>query len=73
MKGSAFHERFTGSKAVALLDDGQLALKVWCREDDGGTNGPTRYALAVTIEAETAIPVYDEIRQRLRVAPRPAT
>jgi hypothetical protein len=70
-KGSVFHERFTGSNAVAFLDDGQLKLQVWCREDAGGITAATRYALAITIEAETAIAVYDEIRQRLRVAPRP--
>jgi hypothetical protein len=73
MKGCAFHERFTGSRAVAFLDDGQLALSVWCREDAEGSTAPTRYAIAVTIETETAIAVYDEIRQRLRIAPRPLT
>jgi hypothetical protein len=29
------------------------------------------YGIAVTIEAGTAIPVYEEIQQRLRVRPRP--
>ena len=70
-KGTVFHERFTGSRAVAFVEDGQLGLQVWCRGDTPGTTGPTRYAIAVTIETETAIAVYDEIRQRLRVAPLP--
>jgi hypothetical protein len=30
-----------------------------------------RYGIAVTIEAGTALPVYQEIQQRLRIAPRP--
>jgi hypothetical protein len=70
-KGTVFHERFTGSQAVAFLDDGQLQLQVSCREDAGGEIGLTKYAVAVTIEAETEVAVYEQIRQRLRVAPRP--
>jgi hypothetical protein len=68
-KGTVFHERFDGSRAVAFVENGELGLQVWCKEDAGGVIGATRYAIAVTIEAETAISVYDEIRQRLRVAP----
>jgi hypothetical protein len=70
-KGTIFHERFSGSKAAAFLDEGVLSLQIWCRDDAGGADTPTRYAIAVTIETETAIAVYDEIRQRLRGAPRP--
>jgi hypothetical protein len=68
-KGTVFHERFEGSRAVAFVGNGELGLQVWCREDAGGSIGPTRYAIAVTIETETAISVYDDIQQRLRVAP----
>jgi hypothetical protein len=70
-KGTLFHERYHGRRAVSFLDDGHLALKVWCKEDAGGTDDATRYGLAVTIESESEIPVYEEIEQRLRVAPRP--
>ena len=69
-RGTVFHECYTGSRAVPFVDDGHLALRVWCREDAGGTQRPIRYAIAVTIEAETSIPVYDQIQQRLRVRPR---
>lgn len=69
-KGTVFHERYSGSRAVPFVDTGTLALQVWCREDAGGVNGRTRYAIAVTIETEAPIPLYDEIKQLLRVAPR---
>lgn len=70
-KGTVFHERYHGTRAVPFLDDGHLSLKVWCREDAGGIENPVRYGIAITIETENAIPVYEEIAQRLRVAPRP--
>jgi hypothetical protein len=70
-KGTLFHEHFYGAKAVPFIDDGHLSLKVWCKEDAGGIDHPIRYGIAVTIESEAAIPIYEEIEQRLRVAPRP--
>jgi hypothetical protein len=68
-RGSVFHEHYHGAAAVPFIEDGHLSLQVWCKE--GGENGPVRYGIAVTIEAETALPVYDEIQARLRVRPRP--
>jgi hypothetical protein len=71
-RGSVFHEHFHGTSAVPFIEDGHLSLQVWCKEDAGIVeNGPVRYGIAVTIEAETALPVYDEIQARLRVRPRP--
>jgi hypothetical protein len=70
-KGTLFHERFYGERAVAFIDDGHLSLQVWCREDAGGIEEAVRYAIAVTIESEAPIAIYEEIQQRLRVAPRP--
>lgn len=70
-RGSVFHEHFHGEAAVPFVEDGHLSLQVWCKEDAGSENGPVRYGIAVTIEAETALPVYDEIQARLRVRPRP--
>ena len=71
-RGSVYHEHFKGDSAVAFLNDGNLALRVWCKEDAGVTDGAmVRYGIAVTIEAGTALPVYQEIQQRLRVTPRP--
>jgi len=73
-RGSVFHEHFDGESAIPFIDDGHLALQVWCKEDAGLVEAePIRYAVAVTIRAETAIPVYDQIQQRLRVRPRART
>jgi hypothetical protein len=58
-------------KAVPFIDDGYLNLQVWRKEDAGGITDEIRFGIAVSIEAEGAIPIYDEIAQRLRVAPRP--
>ncbi len=70
-KGTVFHERFFGERAVPFVDDGHLALRVWCKDDAGDVSRATRYAIAVTIETGTPIPVYAEIQQRLRVRPLP--
>jgi hypothetical protein len=72
-RGTVFHEHFYGAKAVPFIDDGYLNLQVWRKEDAGGTEDEIRYGIAISIEAEGAIPIYDEIEQRLRVAwvPRP--
>ncbi len=70
-RGTVFHEHFHGQKAVAFIDDGHLNLKLWRKEDAGGVVGEVNYGIAVTIEAGTTVPVYEEIQQRLRVRPRP--
>jgi hypothetical protein len=70
-RGTVFHERFEGSRAVPFLDDGYLSLQVWRKEDAGGVSSAIRFGIAISIEAGEAIPVYDEIAQRLRITPRP--
>jgi len=48
-----------------------LVLRVWCKEDAGSSGGElVRYGIAVTIESENALPIYDQIQQRLRVRPQ---
>jgi hypothetical protein len=67
-KGSVFHEHYDGDAAVPFVDDGHLSLRLWCKEDAGFPAGETvRFAAAVTIQAEGALPIYEEIQQRLRV------
>jgi len=71
-RGSVFHEHFDGESAVPFIDDGHLALQVWCKEDAGVIEeAPIRYGIAVTLQAGTALPVYDQIQERLRVRPQP--
>jgi hypothetical protein len=70
-RGTIFHERFTGEAAVPFIDDGHLALQVWCKEDAGGHEEEViRYGIAITLRAGTAIPVYDQIQERLRIRPQ---
>jgi hypothetical protein len=70
-KGTVFHERFFGERAVPFIDDGHLSVHVWCKDDAGNDGNAVRYAIAVTIEAGTPLRVYEEVRERLRVRARP--
>ncbi len=70
-RGAVFHEHFFGEKAVPFIDDGYLSLQIWRKEDAGGIEDEIHYGITISIETEGAIPVYDEIKQRLRVMPRP--
>ena len=68
-RGSLFHVRYTGARAVAFVDDRHIQCRVLCRKQGGALDQPIRYGLAVTIEAGEAVPVYQEIRQRLGIQP----
>jgi hypothetical protein len=69
-KGTVFHERLFGEKAVPFIDDGHLSVRVWCKDDAGNNGKDVRYAIAVTIEAQTRLHVYEEVRDRLRIRAR---
>ena len=71
-RGSLFHVHYKGDKAVTFVDDGHLRFHVFCREQGGALDQSIRYGLAVTVEAGENVPVYQEIRQRLRVQTRVA-
>jgi hypothetical protein len=70
-RGTVFHEHFYGQRAVPFIDNGYLNVQVWRKEDAGGIEDGSRFGIAISIEAEGAIRIYDEIEQRLRIAPRP--
>jgi hypothetical protein len=70
-RGSLFHVRYAGERAVAFVDGNTLALRVFCREQGGALDQSIRYGLAVTIEAGEAVRVYEEVRQGLGIRPRP--
>ncbi len=70
-RGSLFHVRYHGDHAVAFVDDGHIQFRVLCREQAGGLDQAIRYGLVVTIEAGEGVPVYQEVRQRLGIQPRP--
>ena len=69
-RGSLFHVRYQGDRAVPFVDDGHVRFRVFCREQGGALDQPIRYGLAVTIEAGEHVPVYQEVRQRLGIRPR---
>ena len=71
-RGSLFHVRYQGDRAVPFVDDGHVRFLVFCREQAGALDQPIRYGLAVTIEAGEHVPVYQEVRQRLGIRPRAA-
>lgn len=70
-RGSLFHVRYTGERAVAFVNGNTLALRVFCREQGGVLDQSIRYGLAVTIEAGEAVPVYAEVRVGLGIRPSP--
>ena len=72
-RGTLFHVRYEGSKAVEFVDEGHLRFKVSCREQGGPLDHPIKYGLAITIEAGEHVPVYQEVRGRLAVLPRAPT
>jgi len=70
-RGSLFHVRYAGERAVAFVDGNTLALRVFCREQGGALDQSIRYGLAITVEAGEAVQVYEEVRQGLGIRPRP--
>ena len=66
-RGTVFHTRYEGSKAVSFVDDGHVLLRIFCREQAGSLDQSIRYGVAVTIEAGEGIPVYQEVREKLAV------
>ena len=71
-RGSIVHEIYDGEDAVVFIDDGSLDLRVWCaqRPSTRPLDGMIKYALAVTIEAGQALPVYTQVDERLRLQVR---
>lgn len=66
-RGTVFHTRYEGNKAVPFVDDGHILLRVFCREQAGSLDQSIRYGVAVTIEAGESVPIYDEVQARLAV------
>jgi len=68
-RGTVQHEVLEGEQATAFLDGQTMSVQVNCRAQSGHLDELIPYALAVTLEVAegTAIPIYEEIRARLRV------
>ena len=67
-RGSVQHEILEGEDAVAFVDGNRFECKVNCAADAGDLTGKIRFAVCVSLEVEigSGIPVYHEIRDRIR-------
>jgi hypothetical protein len=77
-RGTVQHEILEGEEATAYGDGRSIQIPVNCRAQTGKLDEIIPYALAISLEVapRTPIPIYDQIRARLRVpvairAPRP--
>ncbi len=68
MRGTVQHEVFEGDKVAVFGDDDELVIKVSCRADAGDLGTSVPYALAVSLEVAPGVhvPIYQEMRVRLR-------
>ena len=68
-RGTVQHEVLESAEAVDFQDGDTIAIKVNCRADAGDIPEPIRYGLAVTLQVAEGIdiPIYQEVRSRLRV------
>lgn len=67
-RGTLQHDTFEGEGAAAFVDGEDIVIRVSCREDAPGLDGPVPYAIAVTLEVaeEIGVDVYAEVRERVR-------
>ena len=67
-RGTVQHEVLEGERAVAYTDGTFMEIKVNCRADAGRLTDEIPYGLAVTlsVKEELDLPIYQEIRQRIR-------
>ncbi len=67
-RGTVQHEIYEGSQAAVFVDGDNLLIEVNCRPAAGSLEVPVPYALAVSLEVEdgSKIPIYDEVRVRIR-------
>ena len=74
-RGTVFHRRWEGDRAATFINGGNLVLNVSCKPTAGELDQPIPYGLAVSLEVGqgVAVPVYDDIRARLRLAARVRT
>ena len=68
-RGTVQHEVLEGAEAVDFQDGEMIAIRVNCRADAGDIPRPIKYGLAITLEVAegVAIPIYEEVRERLRI------
>ncbi len=74
-RGTLQHQVFEGHKVRAFADGDVLSIKVSCAEDAGGMDGLVPYSIAATLEiAENVnLPIFNEMRTRIRLTPKVET
>ncbi len=72
-RGTVQHTIFEGERAKVFDDEESLNIQVSCRSQAGPIVEPIPYALAVTLEVapKLNLPIYSQVRERLRLRIRP--
>ncbi len=67
-KGTLQHEVFIGEKAMVFEEDGNINIRVICKKDAKDFTNLIPYSIAATLEVaeEIDLPIYQEVRERLR-------
>ncbi|WP_313117544.1 S8 family peptidase [Ectopseudomonas guguanensis] len=70
-RGTLQHEIFEGQSAHPFVDGDSLVIKVNCRKEAAAIDSPVPYGIAVSFEVGEGVqlPIYEEIRQRVRIQP----
>jgi hypothetical protein len=71
-RGTIFHGRWEGSKAVPFVDNGNLVFNIACKPTADDLDAEIPYAVALSIEVgqDVAVAVYQEVLNRLRAEVR---
>jgi hypothetical protein len=71
-RGTVWHQSWEGEAASEFDEDGRLAFSVSCKASAGELDQSVPYAVALSIEVGQGVnvPVYEQIRQRLRAPVR---
>jgi hypothetical protein len=76
-RGTVQHEILEGQQAAVFGDSATLSIRVNCASHAGALDDPVPYGLAVSVEVapEIEVPVFTEIRDRIRplITVRPGT
>lgn len=74
-RGTVFHRRWEGRRAVSFVDGGDLLLDVSCKVAAGNLDCEIMYAVAISIEVGQDVPVavYEGIKTRLPAVVRVPT
>ncbi|QFY62806.1 S8 family peptidase (plasmid) [Rhizobium grahamii] len=69
-RGTVAHRVFTGAKAAAFVANERIEFRVQRERETGlGSDDDIGFAIAITIETDADLPVYDEVAIRLPIKP----